>query len=249
MNSLIKIAVVSLLIGITFNIPIYAQQTRQEKQEQRKQQEQYEKLYKIIIKRKKQVGIRDRFKDTKDTFMAIPGTPSVIEQIKNLTILEEKNTPKGHPEYIIISYQAIANSLVVAEMQAQNFFKVNFEGTILTYIISMLEISITKPINNFDEQDTLALRICKNLVHRESQNIQTEIFPVLELYRIRTDNRVEVRMTAACNFNIVNEMYKKAIEEIRKELFSSQDGALEKMLGLDKLIKSDIQPQNEETEE
>jgi len=248
MNKLMKIIVISLLIGFTFNIPISAQQTRQEKQEQKallKQQKEIKRDLHKVSKQIKKKGITDCF----NCFKEISGTPPVNEQMLKLAILEGKNTPEGYPEYIIINNQVIANSLTAATMLAQHIFKVRFEREILNYILSMVEMSTTKPIGNFDEQDTLVLRICENLVHSESQNIQKEIFPVLELYRVRTNDTVEVKMAAACHISIVREICHKVIEEIDKEYFSRQDGVLEKKLGLDKLIKSDPPPQHEETEE
>ena len=232
MKKAIKILGIILMVSIAFNLN--AQTTKMEKQEVKAQQKQQKDTKNALYKKTDKNAQKEAKRLQKDGWKTM-GLP-IDKQLENAWMKQFETDPSGYPRYIVVTVPVIANTVSAAQMQAENLAKVRIAGQIQTNVASLVDMAVANQEISQREAASItkAVENSKNIV---SQKLG-RIVKVLEIYRPKPNNNVEVRITMAYDMKAAMTLAQQIVLDELKNDLEVNRAQLEKMMGIDKMMEN-----------
>jgi len=232
MKKVTKILGIILMVSIAFNLN--AQTTKQEKQEIKAQQKQQKEVRSDLYKKSGKDAQKQAKKFKKEGWKTF-GLP-IDKQLEEAWMKQYEKDASGYPRYIVASTQVVANSVSAAQMQAENLAKVRIAGAIQTNVASLVDMAVANQEISQKEAASItkAVENSKNIV---SQKLG-RVVKVLEIYRPKPNNNVEVRITMVYDMRAAMTLAQQIVLEELKNDLELNKAQLEKMMGIDKLMEN-----------
>ena len=232
MKKVTKILGIILMVSIAFNLN--AQTTKQEKQEIKAQQKQQKEVRSDLYKKSGKDAQKQAKKFKKEGWKTF-GLP-IDKQLEEAWMKQYEKDASGYPRYIVASTQVVANSVSAAQMQAENLAKVRIAGAIQTNVASLVDMAVANQEISQKEAASItkAVENSKNIV---SQKLG-RVVKVLEIYRTKPNNNVEVRITMVYDMRAAMTLAQQIVLEELKNDLELNKAQLEKMMGIDKLMEN-----------
>jgi len=232
MMKLRRIAVASLVIGFTFNMPMYAQQTKQEQKEQKEQVKQQKDVKNDLYKKSGKDAEKAAKKLIKEGWKTM-GLP-IAKQLEELWMKQYEKDASGYPRYIVVANQTVANTFSAGQMLAENVAKVRIAGEIGTSIASLASVDLAN--GQISQKDAASItNAVENTKLVVSQKLGRTV-KVLELYRNLPNNNVEVWLALSYDTKTAMSVARQALLEELKGKLEMNNEQLEKMIGMDRLM-------------
>jgi len=235
MKKLTKILGIILMATIAFNLN--AQTTKQEQKAQQKetkaQVKQQKELKSDLYKKPGKDAVKEAKKLQKAGWNTM-GLP-IDKQLEDYWMKTYEKDASGYSRYIAKSTQVVANTISAAQMQAENVIKIRIAGDIQTNVASLADVALAN--NEISQAEavsiTKAVENSKNIVAQKLGRI----IKVLEIYRQKPNNNVEVRIAMVYDMKAAISIARQAaLDELSKDLEINK-AKLEKMMGMDKLME------------
>jgi len=204
----------TLLMGIVFLCPLFAQNQDAAKKE----------LKQRAIKSARQ----EAKKFEKDGCYVAPGAPPMAMQLEKAWIKQLETDEAGTPRYFMSTVTSVAETQIAAKLQATEAAKLDLAGQIATKVASLINLNVANAQLNTEDAASVTKIVgaAKSIVAQELGRVE----PVFEMYK-KIGKNVEANVRLAYDQKIAIESSKKAI----REKLDAETNLLQDQL--DKLIK------------
>ncbi|MCL2167821.1 MAG: hypothetical protein FWH59_01700 [Lentimicrobiaceae bacterium] len=232
MKKLTKILGIILMVTLAFNLN--AQTTKQEQKENKAQQKQQKEVKSDLYKRSGKDAQKEAKRLQKEGWKTM-GIP-IEKQLEDAWMKQYEKDPSGYPRYIVVTNQAVANTISACQMQLENLAKVRIAGMIQTNVASLADLSLANEEISQKEAASItkAIENSKNIVAQKLGRV----VKVLEIYRQKGGDNVEMRIAMVYDMKAALQLAKQVIIEELKNDLEVNKAQLEKMMGMDNLMEN-----------